>query len=141
MVYHFGQKPEGSMCESKYVGNHNKKAVERHGTFLFQFVTNHTRFEERFSVSADGSQILIVLDKEKLTYNDNRYNVNLIKLSPGLLLPWDDPVIFQDADLLKSPIGKQPHPKGITSNYHKHFNRTMQRFGICVTFMGLTHHK
>ena len=101
----FGMKPEVWMRESKYLGSHNKKAVERHGTCLFQFVTNHTWFEERFSVSADGSQILIVLDKAKLPYYNNRRNVKLIQLSPGLLFPWADRVIWQDAKFLISLIG------------------------------------
>ena len=93
------------MCESKYIGSHTKKAVERHGTCIFQFVTNHTRLEDRCSVSDDGSHIRIVVDEAKLLYNYNRCNVKLIKLIPGLIFPWNDCVIWQDSNLLRSPIG------------------------------------
>ena len=137
----FGLKVEGWMREAKYLGSHNNKAVERHGTCLFQFVTNHTGFKEKFSLSVDGSQILIVVDEAKLPYNNNRRNVKLIKLNPGLLFPWADRVIWQDAKLLRSPLGNRPSPKGLPSNYHRHFNRTVQRFGTCASFMGLPHHE
>jgi len=123
----------------EFLGDHSSKVVKRHGTCFFQFVTDVNATGDL--ISADGSQNLIVIDPAKMPYDSNRRNTKMLKFSPGLLFPWAKRVIWQDAKLLSSSIGNKPSPHGLPSDYFLHFNRTVQRFGTCSSFMGLPHHK
>mmetsp|Transcript_16245 Transcript_16245/g.30727 ORF Transcript_16245/g.30727 Transcript_16245/m.30727 type:complete len:854 (-) Transcript_16245:1090-3651(-) len=130
-----GQKYEEWLNDRDLMGNHNKMVTERHGTCFFQFVTTGTHFEGNLSV--DGSQVLIPLDEKFLPYGNNRRNTKLLKLSPGLLFPWAKRIIWQDTKLL---LVDDRNSVNVPSDYHRHFNRTVQRFGSCVSFMGMPQH-
>jgi len=133
------------MHDPSYIGSHNKKAVDRHGTCFFQFVTDLEGHNDTHSI--DGSQILIVVDTTRMPYNNNRRNTKLFKFNPVLLFPWAERVVRQDAKLLRPrmadyfqhPEVDWPSEEGMPIDYHLHFNRTVQRFGTCVSFMGLPH--
>lgn len=118
------------MQSRQFLGIHSTMIVKRHGTCFFQFVTNSTG--EPFSI--DGSQNLIEIDTAKMPYDNNRRNTKILKMNPGLLFPWAKKVIWQDAKLLNDQ-----KKFGLPSDYLLHFNRTVGRFGTCVSFMGLPH--
>ena len=59
-----------------------------------------------------------------------------MKFNPGLLFPWAERVIWQDAKLIDSS-----REYGLPSNYLLRFNCTVQRFDTCSSFMGLPRHK
>ena len=118
------------MQSRHFLGIHSAMVVRRHGTCFFQFVTNSTG--EPFSI--DGSQNLIEIDTAKMPYENNRRNTKILKMNPGLLFPWAKKVIWQDAKLLNDQ-----KRFGLPSDYLLHFNRTVGRFGTCVSFMGLPH--
>ena len=134
-----GGKYEMWMRTPGFLGDHSSKVVKRHGTCFFQFVTDTNSTGD--STSADGSQNLIVVDPAKMPYDNNRRNTKVLKFNPGLLFPWAERVIWQDAKLISSLEGNKPSPHGLPSDYLLHFNRTVQRFGTCSSFMGLPHHK
>ena len=134
-----GAKYEKWMRSLEFLGEHSLKVVKRHGTCFIQFVTDVNATGELFS--ADGSQKLIVIDPTKMPYKNNRRNTKILKFNPGLLFPWAERVIWQDAKLLSSFKGNKPSPHGLPSDYLLHFNRTVGRFGTCSSFVGLPHHK
>ncbi|GFH53903.1 hypothetical protein CTEN210_10379 [Chaetoceros tenuissimus] len=130
-----GSKYEQWMRSSNFLGDHSIKVVRRHGTCFFQFVTDVDHTGDL--LSADGSQRLIVIDPSRMPYKNNRRNTKILKLNPGLLFPWADRVIWQDAKLLQSNHGNMPSPRGLPSDYLLHFNRTVGRYGVCSSYMGL----
>ena len=71
-----------------------------------------------------------------MPYDNNRRNVKMLKFNSGLLFPWAERGIWQDEKLINSS-----REYGLPSNYLLHFDRTVQRFGTCSSFMGLPHHK
>ncbi|GFH49211.1 hypothetical protein CTEN210_05687 [Chaetoceros tenuissimus] len=87
---------------------------------IFQFVTDVDHKGDL--LSSDGSQRLIVIDPSGMPYKNNRRNTKILKLNPGLLFPWADRVIWQDAKLLQSNHGianhgNMPSPRGLPSDY------------------------
>ena len=130
-----GQRYEEWLTNKEAMGTHHKTVVDRHGVCFFQFVTMGPPFEG--NVSVDGSHILVPLDRDLLPYENNRRNTKLLKLSPGLLFPWAKRIIWQDTKLL---LMDDRHSVLLPSDYHRHFNRTVQRFGTCVSFMGMPLH-
>jgi len=129
-----GGKYEKWMRSKEFLGDHTSKVVKRHGTCFFQFVTGANGTGDL--MSADGSQNLIVLDPATMPYKNNRRNTKVLKFNPGLLFPWADRAIWQDAKLQWT---EQRY--GLPSDYLLHFNRTVQHFGTCSSFMGLPHHR
>jgi len=133
-----GEKYEKWMRTRSAMGEHISMVQKRHGHCFFQFVFD-TDGKGDFT-SDDGSQILIVIDPTRMPYNNHRRNTKILKFSPGLLFPWADRVIWQDAKLLKTFDNNRRNPFGLPSNYILHFNRTVQQFATCASFMGLPHH-
>ena len=109
--------------------------VQRPGVCFFMLISGTE--DSVIPSDASSSQIsqLIFVDTSKMPYQNNRRNVKVLKFNPGLLFPWADRVIWQDAKL--------PYKKGfeLPSDYMLHFNRTAQYFGTCASFMGLPIHK
>ena len=128
-----GEQYENWPRSKQFLGDHTSKVVNRHGTCFFQFVTDTNGTGD--SVSADGSQNLIVIDPARMPYKNNRRNTKVLKFNPGLLFPWADRVIWQDAKLQSAALSY-----GLPSDYLLHFNRTVQHFGTCSSFMGLPRH-
>jgi len=129
-----GLKYENMLRSKEVISGHISKVVKRHGTCFFQFVTDVNCTGN--TLTGDGSQNLVVIDPGRMPYNSNRRNTKVIKFNPGLLFPWADRVIWQDAKLQKKDTKYL-----LPSDYLLHFNRTVERFGTCSSFMGLPHHK
>ena len=129
-----GEQYEKWVWSSSYLSEHTSEVVKRHETCFFVFVTDTK--DRRNSFSADASQILIVIDPARMPFESNRRNTKVLKLNPGLLFPWADRVIWQDTKLLDRSIRYS-----LPSDYMLHFNRTVQRFGVCSSFMGLPLHR
>jgi len=127
-----GEKYDMWARSPHFLGEHTSKVVRRHGTCFFLFVTDANDTGE--FVSADASQVLIVIDPARMPYESNRRNTKVLKFNPGLLFPWADRVIWQDIKL-QNKIRRF----GLPSDYMLHFNRTVQHFGTCSSFMGLPH--
>ena len=130
-----GSKYEQWMRSSNFLGDHSIKVVRRHGTCFFQFVTDVDHTGDL--LSSEGSQRLIVIDPSRMPYKSDRRNTKILKLNPSLLFPWADRVIWQDAKLLQSNHGNMPSPRGLPSDYLLHFNRTIGRYGVCSSYVGL----
>lgn len=131
-----GPSYEKWMKEKGFMRSHNRVvAKELNGTAcFFQFVTNDGR--RLGSTSADGSQALIVVDAERLPYENNRRNTKIFKLNPGLFFPWAKRIFWQDAKLLNKG------PRIIPRNYSQYFDEAIARSGgACSSFMGLPHHR
>ncbi len=77
-----------------------------------------------------------MIDPTRMPYTSNRRNTKILKFSPGLLFPWADRVIWQDAKLLRTDSAGWDLP----SDYMLHFNSTVQHSGTCSSFMGLPRH-
>jgi len=133
-----GKSYEKWMANKGYLGLHSESSIERYGPCFIQFVTDYSKGGH--NKSADGSQNLVIVDPTKLPYNNHRRNTKIFKFNPGLFFPWADRVIWQDAKNLKSRQFNSPHPRGIPTNYQLHFNRTIERFGTCVSFIALPNH-
>ena len=129
-----GEEYEEWFTSSSYMSNHVSTVVKRHQTCFFLFVTDTKNTGQSFS--ADGSQMLIVIDPARMPYANNRRNTKVLKLNPGLLFPWAERVIWQDTKLQRR-ILKYLLP----SDYMLHFNRTVQRFGVCSSFVGIPLHR
>ena len=144
-----GTQYEHWMTTEGSLSNHAIRSVQRHQTCFFQFVTNESghiivstnNTENTIMMSADGSQHLIVIDKSKMPYQNNRRNTKILKLNPGLLFPWAQRIIWQDAKMLIKEKWEMIGTKtSLPFDYILHFNRTIERFGTCVSYMGLPHH-
>ena len=127
----FGESYEQWMRDPEYFGGHSKRSVELYNTCFFSFVGN----SGTDAYSIDNSQILIHVDSSKMPYKNDRRNVKMLKLNPGLLFPWAKRIIWQDAKLLGSK------PYGIPVDYHQHFKQTVDRFQTCSSYQALPHHK
>ena len=129
-----GVKYDQWLRSVEFLGEHTSKVVKRHGTCFFQFVTDVDGSGDL--ISADGSQMLIVIDPAKMPYQNNRRNTKVLKLNPGLLFPWADRLIWQDAKLLS-----QVKRYSLPSDYLMHFQRTIEHTGTCVSYVGLPYHE
>eukprot|EP00594_Rhizosolenia_setigera_P001753 CAMPEP_0178952834 /NCGR_PEP_ID=MMETSP0789-20121207/8074_1 /TAXON_ID=3005 /ORGANISM="Rhizosolenia setigera, Strain CCMP 1694" /LENGTH=730 /DNA_ID=CAMNT_0020634007 /DNA_START=115 /DNA_END=2304 /DNA_ORIENTATION=- len=126
--------PSTWMTETYNLGKNSFRSVQNHNTCFFQFVTDFSHYgTSDMLFSADYSQHLIVMDTEKMPYQNTRRNTELLKLNPGLFFPWADRVIWQDAKLLRQP--------SMPIDYMLHFNRTVQYHNTCSSFVGLPLHR
>ena len=129
-----GKQYEEWVRSSSFLSKHTSKVVKRHKTCFFLFVTDTKNTGDSFA--ADESQMLIVIDPARMPFENNRRNTKVLKLNPGLFFPWAERVIWQDAKLQDR---KQKY--SLPSDYMLHFNRTVERFGVCSSFVGLPLHK
>ena len=129
-----GTQYEEWVGSTSYLSKHTSEVVKRHDTCFFLFVTDTKNTGKSFA--AHGSQMLIVVDPARLPFENNRRNTKVLKLNPGLLFPWAERVIWQDAKL------QSLHNKySLPSDYMLHFNRTVERFGVCSSVVGLPLHR
>lgn len=112
----------------------SKRVVKRHGTCFFEFVTYKGGKKRTHSV--DNSHVLIAVDIKRLPYSNNRRNVKLFKLNPGLFFPWAKRIIWQDAKLIDSRA-----PRNMPSDYNLHYERTVGHHATCASFVGLPQHQ
>ena len=110
-----------------------KQAVEQHGTCIFTFVSGAKR-SSPFLV--EDHQIVIHVDTTRLPYQHDRRNVKLLKLSPGLMFPWAERIIWQDVKLIKRSSSYD-----LPVDYRQHFDLTVEKPGVCVNFQSLPAHR
>lgn len=137
----FGPKYEAWLREPRWMGTQSIESKRLHDTCFIMFVTDTNHTGVRYS-SDGGSQRLIVVDSAKLPYKNDRRNTKLLKYNPGLLFPWADRVIWEDAKLLEGhPLITNSTRYTVPNDYYFHFNNTVERFGACASVMSLPVHK
>ena len=119
----------GRVCKKMLQKKTGWKFVQRPGTCFFMFVAGFNR--STMSSSYSKLNNLIFVDLGEMPYKNNRRNIKVLKFNPGLLFPWADRVIWQDAKLPSKWAFQLP------KDYMLHFNRTAQNNDACVSFMGL----
>ena len=127
-----GSKYEAWMRSTEYLAE--RMVARSPGTCFFQFVTDTRNTGD--ALSADGSQHLIVIDPSRMPYKNNRRNTKILKMNPGLLFPWADRLIWQDAKLLL-----RDKQYGLPKDYLLHFNHTIERHHVCSSYVGLPLHR
>mmetsp|Transcript_7348 Transcript_7348/g.9500 ORF Transcript_7348/g.9500 Transcript_7348/m.9500 type:complete len:874 (-) Transcript_7348:114-2735(-) len=129
-----GEQYEEWVGSTSYLSKHTSEVVKRHDTCFFLFVTDTKNTGKSFA--AHGSQMLIVVDPARMPFENNRRNTKVLKLNPGLIFPWAERVIWQDTKLQFRDI-----KYSLPSDYMLHFNRTVERFGVCSSFVGMPLHR